>query len=144
MPMDFTARILVRIFSNGSFKESRRFYPGWWKNVPSEYRKHITSDMKQTVEYDFSQLNPHMLYFAYNNEPGSVDAYDRVLDGEHCGLAKSTFNAMIQAATNIWNRPSDIDPSTANMSLGELRDRIFVAHKPIEHLCLWRRQQDAV
>ena len=81
MPMDFTARILVRIFSNGSFKESRRFYPGWWKNVPSEYRKHITSDMKQTVEYDFSQLNPHMLYFAHNKELGSEHAYDRVLDG---------------------------------------------------------------
>ena len=70
-PIDLSARSLVRIFSNGSFKEGGRFYRGWWQNVPSEYRKHITIDMKRTVEYDFSQLNPHMLYFAYNKELGS-------------------------------------------------------------------------
>ena len=64
LPIDFTARTLVRIFSNGSFKEGGRFYRGWWQNVPSEYRKHITIDMKHTVEYDFSQLNPQMLYYA--------------------------------------------------------------------------------
>lgn len=134
LPIDFTARTLVRIFSNGSFKEGGRFYRGWWQNVPSEYRKHITIDMKQTVEYDFSQLNPHMLYFAYNKELGSEDAYDRVLDGEHRDLVKSAFNAMIQASTNLRNCPSDIDPSIADMSWGELRDRIIEAHKPIEHL----------
>ena len=90
--------------------------------------------MKQTIEYDFSQLNPHMLYFAYNKELGSEDAYDRVLDGEHRDLVKSAFNAMIQASTNLRNCPSDIDPSIADMSWGELRDRIIEAHKPIEHL----------
>lgn len=134
LPIDFTARTLVRIFSNGSFKEGGRFYRGWWQNVPIEYRKHITIDMKQTVEYDFSQLNPHMLYFAYNKELGSEDAYDRVLDGEHRDLVKSAFNAMIQASTDLRNCPSDIDPSIADMSWGELRDRIIEAHRPIEHL----------
>ena len=33
-PIDFSARTLVRIFSNGSFKEGGRFYRGWWQNVP--------------------------------------------------------------------------------------------------------------
>ena len=42
LPIDFSARTLVRIFSNGSFKEGGRFYRGWWQNVPSEYRKYIT------------------------------------------------------------------------------------------------------
>ena len=133
-PIDLSARTLVRIFSNGSFKEGGRFYRGWWQNVPSEYRKHITIDMKRTCEYDFSQLNPHMLYYAYNKELGSEDAYDRVLDGEYRDLVKSAFNAMIQASTNLRNCPSDIDPSIADMSWGELRDRIIEAHKPIEHL----------
>ena len=103
LPIASTARTLVRIFSNGSFKEGGRFYRGWWQNVPSEYRKHITIDMKHTVEYDFSQLNPHMLYYAYNKELGSEDAYDRVLDGEHRGLVKSACNAMILASTNLRN-----------------------------------------
>ena len=133
-PVDLSRRTLTRIFTNGSFEEGGRFYRGWWQNVPSEYRKHITIDMKQTIEYDFSQLNPHMLYFAYNKELGSEDAYDRVLDGEHRDLVKSAFNAMIQASTNLRNCPSDIDPSIADMSWGELRDRIIEAHKPIEHL----------
>ena len=61
-PIDFSARTLTRIFSNGSFKEGGRFYRGWWQNVPSEYREFITIDMKRTCEYDFSQLNPHMIY----------------------------------------------------------------------------------
>ena len=38
-PVDLSKRTLVRIFSNGSFKEGGRFYRGWWQNVPSEYRK---------------------------------------------------------------------------------------------------------
>ena len=133
-PIDFSAKTLVRIFSNGSFKEGGRFYRGWWQNVPSHYRKRITIDMKKTCEYDFSQLNPHMLYFAYHKELGSEDAYGRVLDGEHRDLVKSAFNAMIQAERPLNKCPRDIDPATADMSWGELRDRIIAAHKPIENL----------
>jgi hypothetical protein len=133
-PIDLSARNLVRIFSNGSFKEGGRFYRGWWQNVPSDYRKHITIDMKKTCEYDFSQLNPHMLYFAYHKELGSEDAYGRVLDGEHRDLVKSAFNAMIQADRPLNSCPRDIDPRIADMSWTELRDRIISAHKPIEDL----------
>ena len=133
-PIDFSARTLTRIFSNGSFKEGGRFYRGWWQNVPKKYREFITIDMKRTCEYDFSQLNPHMIYYAYNKELGSEDAYNRVLDGEHRDLVKSAFNAMVQASTRLNTCPRDIDPSIADMSWGELRDRIIEAHKPIEHL----------
>ena len=134
LPIDFSSRTLVRIFSNGSFKEGGRFYRGWWQNVPSEYRKYITLDMKKTCEYDFSQLNPHMLYFAYNKELGSEDAYDRVFDGEHRDLVKMAFNAMLQANTPLTSCPNDIDPSLADISWKELRERVIAAHKPIEHL----------
>ena len=133
-PIDFSARTLVRIFSNGSFKEGGRFYRGWWQNVPNNYRKHVSIDMKKTCEYDFSQLNPHMLYFAYHKELGSEDAYGRVLDGEHRNLVKSAFNAMIQADRPLNTCPRDIDPTVADMSWTELRDRIIAAHKPIEDL----------
>ena len=132
LPIDLSARALVRIFSNGSFKQGGRFYRGWWQNVPSAYRKHITIGMKKTCEYDFSQLNPHMLYYAYNKELGSEDTYGRVPDGEHRDLVKSAFNAMIQADRVLRNCPRDINPSLAEMSWGELRDRIITAHKPID------------
>ena len=82
-PIDFSQRTLVRMFSNGSFKQGGRFYRTWWQNVPSEYRKYITIDEKRTAEFDFSQLNPHLLYHSNYKQLGSEDAYDRVLDGEH-------------------------------------------------------------
>ena len=62
-PIDFSKRILTRIFSNGRFDHGGRFYHAWWHNVPSDYRKYITIDGKRSCEYDYSQLNPHMVYF---------------------------------------------------------------------------------
>ena len=74
-PVDFSKRSLVRIFSKGSFKKGGRFYRGWWQNVPREYRQYITIDEKKTGEGDFSQLNPHMLYFTNYKELGSCLLY---------------------------------------------------------------------
>ena len=79
-PIDLTRRTLVRIFSEGRFDRGGRFYRGWWQNVPSEDRLCITIAGKKTCEYDYSQLNPHMVYFLRDKELGSEDAYDRVFD----------------------------------------------------------------
>ena len=132
-PIDLSRRILTRIFSNGSFDKGGRFYRGWWQNVPGEYRKHITIDEFVTTEYDYSQLSPHMLYFAYNFEMGNEDAYDRVLDGEHRDVVKQAFNAMVQSSTQLLQKP-DINMDELEMTWRELRDRILEAHKPIQHL----------
>ena len=133
-PIDFSQRTLVRIFSNGSFKQGGRFYRGWWQNVPREYRTYITIDEKRTAEYDFSQLNPHLLYHSNYKELGSEDAYDRVLDGEHRIVVKQAFNAMVQASTPLKSCPNEIDMSGLEMSWAELRDRIVKAHRPIADL----------
>ena len=130
-PIDYSQRTLVRIFSNGSFKQGGRFYRAWWLNVPSEYRKYITIDEKRTAEFDFSQLNPHLLYHSNYKELGSEDAYDRVLDGQHRKVVKQAFNAMVQASTPLKSCPTEIDLSGLEMSWAELRDRIIDAHKPI-------------
>ena len=133
-PIDLSSRTLVRIFSNGSFKEGGRFYRGWWQNVPSEYRKYITIDEAVTTEYDFSQLSPHMLYFAYNYKMGNEDAYDRVLDGQHRDVVKQAFNAMVQASTQLNHKPDKINLDGLEMDWRELRQRVLEAHKPIQHL----------
>ena len=117
-PIDLLVRSLVRIFSNGSFKDGGRYYRGRCQNIPSEYRKHITIDIKRTCDYDFSQLNLHMLHFAYNKELGSEDACNRVLDGEHHDLVKLAFNAMIQVSSPLSICPRDIDLSVADMLWG--------------------------
>ena len=133
-PIDLSKRTLTRIFTNGSFEEGGRFYRGWWQNVPSEYRPFITIDESVTTEYDFSQLSPHMLYFAYNHELGEVDSYDRVLDGEHRDVVKQAFNAMVQSSSPLNQKPDKINMDGLEMDWRELRQRILDAHKPIQDL----------
>lgn len=133
-PIDLTKKMLYRIFNNNDFGQGGRFYRGWWQNVPSEYRQSITIDSKRTQEYDFSQLNPNMIYSLYNFELGSEDAYSRVLDGEHRDTVKEAFNAMIQASTPLTSKPKGIDCDKIGMTWTELRQAVLDAHKPIQHL----------
>jgi hypothetical protein len=130
-PIDFSKRILTRIFSNGRFDHGGRFYRAWWHNVPSEYRKYITIDGKRTCEYDYSQLNPHMVYFLRGAKMGDEDAYDRVFDGNHRDIVKEAFNAMIQASTNLTHKPKKLDLSEVDFDWATLKQAILDAHKPI-------------
>jgi hypothetical protein len=130
-PIDFSKRILTRIFSNGRFDHGGRFYRAWWHNVPSEYRKYITIDGKRTCEYDYSQLNPHMVYFLRGAKMGDEDAYVRVFDGEHRDIVKEVFNAMIQASTNLTRKPKKLDLSEVDFDWATLEKAILDAHKPI-------------
>ena len=130
-PVDFTQRILTRIFSNRRFNQGGRFYRAWWHNVPSEYRKSITIDGKRTSEYDYSQLNPHMAYYLRGADLGSEDAYGRVFDGEHRPLVKQAFNAMMQAGTPLLNKPNGIDLTEVDFDWPTLRDSVLAAHRPL-------------
>ena len=130
-PIDFSKRILTRIFSNGSFEQGGRFYRAWWHNVPSGLRKYITIDSKRTCEFDYSQLNPHMIYFNSGKDMGSEDAYDRVFDGEHRDIVKEAFNAMIQASSELNRKPEDLDLSGVSFKWNDLKQAILDAHKPI-------------
>ena len=133
-PIDFSQRTLIRIFSNGRFDNGGRFYRAWWQNVPSEYRKYITLDTKKTCEYDYSQLNPHMIYFQRNEDMGEEDAYDRVLNGEHRDLVKEAFNAMMQSSTTLLTKPRDLDLNDVEFDWMFLRQAVLDAHKPIENM----------
>ena len=131
-PIDYTRKVLVRIFTNNSFEQGGRFYRGWWQNVPKKYRQHITIDGKKTREFDFSQLNPNMIYDRHNLDLGSEDAYDRVLDGKHRDIVKQAFNAMLQADTQLNQKPDNINVDKIGMSWRELKEAILDTHKPIQ------------
>ena len=133
-PIDFSKRILKRIFSNGRFDHGGRFYRAWWHNVPSEYRKYITIDGKRTCEYDYSQLNPHMVYFLVDKDMGKEDAYGRVFDGDHRDIVKEAFNAMIQSTTTLNHKPQGIDLSGVGFDWPALKQAILDAHKPIQDM----------
>jgi len=46
---------------------------------------------------------------------GDEDAYDRVFDGEHRDIVKEAFNAMIQASTNLTQKPGKLDLSKVDL-----------------------------
>ena len=131
-PIDLTHKVLVRIFTNNSFKEGGRFYRGWWQNVPKEFRQFITIDSKKVTEYDFSQMNPNMIYDRYNHELGSEDAYTRVAGEDHRDVVKQAFNAMFQASTTLDRKPDGIELDAIGISWRELKEAILNAHKPIK------------
>ncbi len=133
-PIDLTQKLLVRIFTNKSFESGGRFYRGWWQNVPKDYRQYITIDGKNTREFDFSQLNPNMVYDRYNYELGSEDAYDRVLDGQHRDVVKQAFNAMLQAEKPLNHKPNEINLDEVGLSWKEMKEAIIENHKPIQDL----------
>jgi hypothetical protein len=73
---------LHRIFNNGSFEQGGRFYGGWWqiiindKKTNSTYRRYVTIDGKDTVEFDFKALHAKMLYaktgIDYKDDPYNI------------------------------------------------------------------------
>jgi hypothetical protein len=67
---------LRRIFSRGSFQKGGRFYGGWWQFIPSEYRRYITINGLPTVEVDYSELHPRMMYGEANLPLPKGDLYD--------------------------------------------------------------------
>lgn len=60
--LNFSQVGLRRIFSRGRMDRGGRLYGGWWQTIPSEFRRHITINGRATVEIDFSEMHPTMLY----------------------------------------------------------------------------------
>jgi len=139
--INFGRRTLARVFSDGDFNSYGRFFRGWWQEVPNndekglKYRQFLTIDGKKTVEYDYSSMNPHIIYLMDGKHLGE-DAYNRVYDGDHRDIVKTAMSAMLMAKTPLKSAPKDLkgELKEADLSWTELRERILKAHKAIEHL----------
>jgi hypothetical protein len=96
---DFAANLsaisLRRIF-NGDFEHGGRFYGGWWQNMPKAYRQNILIDGSETIEEDYDQLHPRLLYSLIGSKVVG-DAY--TLDGWDRNLCKKAFNILLNART---------------------------------------------
>lgn len=53
---------LRRIFSKGRTDRGGRLYGGWWQTIPKDYRRYVSINGRSTVEVDFSEMHPSMLY----------------------------------------------------------------------------------
>jgi len=89
---------VYRVF-NGTWGEGGRFYGAWYQNILSGSRADITINGNETVEHDFPQLHPTMLY-AEAGTPMDGDPYD--LHGRWPRkLVKQAFNTLVNAYSGM-------------------------------------------
>jgi hypothetical protein len=86
---------LYRVF-NKDWKHGGRFYGGWWQNAKSADRQFITIDGGMTIEKDYHQLHPKLIY-RLEGKALIGDAY--TLGGWERGLCKIAFNIILNASS---------------------------------------------
>lgn len=87
-------RTLYRIFNRGSFSRGGRFYGTWWQQIPKTIRPNLLIDGEPTIEHDYPQLHPNMLYSEIEAR-FEGDAY--AVDGWPRNLVKRAFNILVNA-----------------------------------------------
>jgi hypothetical protein len=96
-------RTLYRIFNRDSFSSGGRFYGGWWQQIPKKLRPQLLIDGEPTIEHDYPQLHPNMLY-AEIEAHLEGDAY--AVDGWPRNLVKRAFNILVNAENHDSARRS--------------------------------------
>ncbi len=96
--IDLQRKRIHRVFNNGSWGEGGRFYGGWWlsvRNRVTNYRQRITIEGQQTVEVDYSQIHPTMLYLDQGlHVPPDSYTVPGLPDRSAC---KAVFNVMLNS-----------------------------------------------
>lgn len=88
-------KALHRVF-NEDFTQGGRAYGGWWQNAKKKDRSGITIDGEATVEEDYRQLHPRLLY-RQAGEHLTGDAYTlSSWDRSDCKIA---FNTLLNASS---------------------------------------------
>jgi len=142
--LNFNHVCLRRVFSRGSMERGGRYYGGWWQFIPSEFREFITINGLATVEIDFSELHPRLLYMSQNLDPPTGDLYDvgLLIDGKtydakvepyktQRGIVKEVFNALLNDESGSY-RLSTKKTKTVGISFGKLKKLILKRHPPLK------------
>ncbi|MBS1302153.1 hypothetical protein GZH79_07340 [Loktanella sp. SALINAS62] len=142
-PIDFRRRSLYRVSNSHDLTTGGRFYGPFWQNMPSELRRHLVIDGKDTVEIDFSRMHPTMLYAREGLDPPG-NAYSGVVDlleiapgtdrAAVRSMVKQAFNAMLNAEKPLRNAPKGVEPGNFGLKWRQVSDAILKLHHPIAHL----------
>ncbi|RWX75961.1 hypothetical protein EPK99_20030 [Neorhizobium lilium] len=82
---------LYRVYKGG-WDRGGRFYGGWWQSCRKTHRQHLTIDGQRTVELDYQQIHPRLLYgLAGLHLEG--DAY--TIPGWDRDVVKKGFNTLL-------------------------------------------------
>ena len=139
-PLNFSQVILRRIFSQGRLDRGGRFYGGWWESIPKKFRRYITINGQPTVEVDFQEFHPRMLYVLHKQEPPR-ELYDLGLRfaefpdyvpnkkpyKQQRDIIKKFINALINDEQGK-HRLSDANAKFLGMSDQELRELVYARH----------------
>ena len=131
---------LRRIFSQGRLDRGGRLYGGWWQIIPKDYRRFITINGRPTVEVDFSELHPTMLYYLHEQVPPqniydlgirypSDPAYDPTVEPHKS--RRKTIKHFLNALINDENgrhRLSNIGSKRLGLTHEQLKELIFIKH----------------
>ena len=145
--LNFNHVYLRRIFSQESMERGGRFYGGWWQFIPSKFRPFITINGHPTVEVDFSELHPRLLYLSQNFEPPTGDLYDIGL--RHEGLPydpkvepytsqrkiiKEVFNALLNDETGHYRLSTSKIKQMGGLTFGQLKKLLVKRHPPLQNV----------
>ena len=115
---------LYRVY-NGAWDRGGRFYGGWWQSCRKAHRQHLTIDGHPTVELDYQQIHPRLLYgLAGRHLEG--DAY--TLPGWSRAVVKQAFNTLLNAGSFREARGAiaenlDGDRKAAEALIADIRTR---------------------
>jgi len=87
-------RTLYRLFNRSSFACGGRFYGAWWQQIPKNIRPNLLIESEPTIEHDYPQLHPNMLYAEIGTHLEG-NAYD--IEGWPRNLVKRAFNIVVNA-----------------------------------------------
>lgn len=154
-PLDL---FVTRIFARDSFEKGGRHFGGHWQKIPKEYRSAVCIDGQPTIELDFAEFHPRILYAMAGETPPEGDLYDIWLPGDGITpnksdpkyvqirkLIKKLVNAWINDESGSYDLKAE-DYAEIGMSKEKIKYRIFKKHpilkkfkgcgKGIEFQCL--------
>ena len=130
---DDTAKVLRRIFSR-NWERGGRIYGGWWMHIPSAERRHIQIDGEPTVECDYRQLHPTLLFLRRQIELDFDPYLPEGLSGEATrNLGKRTFQRLINRSSTkpLRRDPKDLDALPKGMSFQRYLKHLTAPLAPI-------------
>ena len=141
--LNFAQVGLRRIFAKGRMDRGGRMYGAWWQTVPKDYRRFVTINGRPTVEVDFSEIHPTMLYcLAGQAAPPNIydlgirkpgePPYDPKVEPHKSRrkIIKTFVCALINDERGVY-RLSDVDAMELGMSHEELKKAVEEKHPVI-------------
>lgn len=135
---------LYRVFNNGSiekptFEQGGRLFGGWWMQLAESVRQHITINGQPTVELDYANCHPRMLYHQRGLEVDG-DLYSvpevsalEVKNGVSPGFYRPFVKGLMQVLINGRGRPEATEDLVVpdGLCLATAAEWIKARHAPI-------------